>query len=339
MKRPGDYDRNRMPRPKTTPHNSILTQEISARMFKCDTAFKWLCLASAAIIGILMLGFFVQLTVSSSEVWRSSGLGFLTSRAWDPVNDEYGALPSIVGTMVTTAIALAIALPLSFSAALFLVDARPLVGEILGHAIDLLAAIPSVIYGMWGLFVLAPLMQDHLQPCLIDTLRLDRIPVLGKLLGADYNGFGLLTAGIILGIMILPYICAILRDVFQMTPPMLRESAYGIGCTKWETAKDITLRYGLRGILGAIFIGLGRALGETMAVLFVIGNMMDLPENLMAGATTIASTLANNFPEADGRQRSTLFALGLVLLVLSFGIQILAQYYLHATSARRGEER
>jgi phosphate transport system permease protein len=308
-------------------------------MFKSDSLFKWLCLVSASIIGILMLGFFIQLTVSSSEIWQTYGLGFLVSRDWDPVNDHYGALPSIVGTLVTTAISLIIALPLAFSAALYLVDARPLVGEILGHAIDLLAAIPSIIYGMWGLFVLAPLMQDYVEPFLVETLKLNTLPVVGKYVGSDYNGFGLLTAGIILSIMILPYICAILRDVFLMTPPMLRESAYGIGCTKWETAKDIILRYGIRGILGAVFIGLGRALGETMAVLFVIGNIMDMPENLLSGATTIASTLANNFPEADGLQRSALFALGLVLLVMSFSIQILAQYYLHATSAKRGEER
>ncbi len=308
-------------------------------MFKSDSLFKWLCLVSASIIGILMLGFFIQLTVSSSEIWQTYGLGFLASRDWDPVNDHYGALPSIVGTLVTTAISLIIALPLAFSAALYLVDARPLVGEILGHAIDLLAAIPSIIYGMWGLFVLAPLMQDYVEPFLVETLKLNTLPVVGKYVGSDYNGFGLLTAGIILSIMILPYICAILRDVFLMTPPMLRESAYGIGCTKWETAKDIILRYGIRGILGAVFIGLGRALGETMAVLFVIGNIMDMPENLLSGATTIASTLANNFPEADGLQRSALFALGLVLLVMSFSIQILAQYYLHATSAKRGEER
>ncbi|HQL87906.1 MAG: Phosphate transport system permease protein PstC [Lentisphaerae bacterium ADurb.Bin082] len=308
-------------------------------MFKSDSFFKWLCLASAALIGILMLGFFIQLTVSSSEIWQTYGLGFLASRDWDPVNDHYGALPSIVGTLVTTTISLIIALPLAFSAALYLVDARPLIGEVLGHAIDLLAAIPSIIYGMWGLFVLAPLMQDYVEPFLVETLKLSSLPVVGKYIGSDYNGFGLLTAGIILSIMILPYICAILRDVFLMTPPMLRESAYGIGCTKWETAKDIVLRYGIRGILGAIFIGLGRALGETMAVLFVIGNIMDMPENLLSGATTIASTLANNFPEADGLQRSALFALGLVLLTMSFGIQILAQYYLHATSAKRGEER
>lgn len=308
-------------------------------MFKSDSLFKWLCLVSASIIGILMLGFFIQLTVSSSEIWQTYGLGFLASRDWDPVNDHYGALPSIVGTLVTTAISLLIALPLAFSAALYLVDARPLVGEILGHAIDLLAAIPSIIYGMWGLFVLAPLMQDYVEPFLVETLKLNTLPVVGKYVGSDYNGFGLLTAGFILSIMILPYICAILRDVFLMTPPMLRESAYGIGCTKWETAKDIILRYGIRGILGAVFIGLGRALGETMAVLFVIGNIMDMPENLLSGATTIASTLANNFPEADGLQRSALFALGLVLLVMSFSIQILAQYYLHATSAKRGEER
>jgi phosphate transport system permease protein len=201
-------------------------------MFKSDSLFKWLCLVSASIIGILMLGFFIQLTVSSSEIWQTYGLGFLASRDWDPVNDHYGALPSIVGTLVTTAISLLIALPLAFSAALYLVDARPLVGEILGHAIDLLAAIPSIIYGMWGLFVLAPLMQDYVEPFLVETLKLNTLPVVGKYVGSDYNGFGLLTAGIILSIMILPYICAILRDVFLMTPPMLRESAYGIGCTK-----------------------------------------------------------------------------------------------------------
>ncbi len=304
-------------------------------MFRYDTAFKWVCLVCAGIVGVLMLGFFIQLFISSFSAWREFGFSFLWSQDWNPVEQKFGALPSIVGTLSTTVIALVIALPLAFSAALYLVDARPLIGEVLSHAIDLLAAIPSVIYGMWGLFVLAPLMQKYVQPFLADTLGLGRLPFIGT----EFNGFGILTAGLILSIMILPYICAIMRDVFRMTPPMLRESAYGIGCTKWETAKDIVLRYGIRGILGGIFIGLGRALGETMAVLFVIGNIMEMPASIFSGSSTIASTLANHFAEADGLQRSALFALGLILLVMSFGIQVLAQYYLHATGAKRGETR
>lgn len=302
---------------------------------KTDSLFKKICLVCAGTIGALMLAFFVQLFISSFDIWREFGLGFLISEEWNPVDNRYGALPSIAGTLLTTAIALAIALPLAFACALYLTDARPAIGATLGHAIDLLAAIPSVIYGMWGLFVLAPLMQEYVQPFMVDTLHLGKIPFIGD----EFNGFGIFTAGLILAIMILPYISAIMRDVFQMTPPMLRESAFGVGCTKWETAKDVVLKYGIRGILGGVFIGLGRALGETMAVLFVIGNMMEMPENIFSGSTTIASTLANNFAEADGMQRSALFALGLILLAMSFGIQVLAQYYLHASAAKRGEAR
>ncbi len=302
-------------------------------MWKTDDLFKYLCLGCAALIGLLMLGFFIQLIWAGSDAWRVFGPGFLTSTEWNPAENRFGALPSITGTLVTTVIALVIALPLAFAAALYLVDARPAIGNILGHAIDLLAAIPSVIYGMWGLFILAPLMQEYIQPFLVDTLHLDRLPFVSD----EFNGFGLFTAGLILGIMILPYICAVMRDVFRMTPAVLRESAYGIGCTRWETARDIVLRYGIRGILGGIFIGLGRALGETMAVLFVIGNLMEIPKSVFDSGSTIASTLANNFAEADGLQRSALFALGLVLLTMSFGIQVLAQYYLHATGAKRGE--
>ena len=169
------------------------------------------------------------------------------------------------------------------------------------------------------------------------------VPLMDKLwiaLGVDheYGGLGLLTSGLILSLMILPYICAVMRDVFRMTPPMLRESAFGVGCTRWETARDILMRYGIRGLLGGIFIGLGRALGETMAVLFVAGNIMKVPMGFLDGCTTIAATLANNFAEADGIQRSALFALGLILLIMAFAIQVLAQYYLRMTSAKRGEK-
>ncbi len=304
------------------------------RRIKTDSLFRIFCMACASLIGVLMLGFFLQLALSSADAWKTFGPGFLLSSEWDPAAGRFGALPSIAGTLMTTAIALILALPLSFSAALYLVDAPPAIGSVLSQAVDLLAAIPSVIYGMWGLFVLAPLMQDSIQPFLAETCRLKHLPFVSD----EFNGFGILTAGLILALMILPYICAVMRDVFHMTPPMLRESAYGVGCTRWETARDIVLRYGIRGILGGVFIGLGRALGETMAVLFVIGNRMELPDSIFAGGTTISATLANNFAEADGLQRSALFALGLILLAMSFGIQVLAQYYLHATGAKRGEK-
>ena len=281
----------------------------------------------------MLIAFLVQLGLGSAPAWREFGIGFLFGTDWDPVADRYGALPAIVGTLLTTAIALLISIPPAFVTALFLVDAPPAVGAVLSQALDLLAAIPSVIYGMWGLFVLVPLMQDHVQPFLSETLGLGRIPFFG-----EYgNGFGFLTASLILGLMILPYMSAVMRNVFKMTPGMLRESAYGVGCTRWETARDIVMRYGVRGLLGGIFIGLGRALGETMAVLFVIGNVSMLPDSLYAGGTTIAATLANNFAEADGILRAVLFALGLVLLTMSLGVQVLAQYYLVLTSAKRGE--
>ena len=303
-------------------------------MKKTDSIFQTVCLVCAVLAGLLMLLFFVQLGRDSADAWKVFGWHFIFSKDWNPSIDVYGALPSIIGTLVTTAIALILALPLSFAAALFLVDLPPLLEEILSNAIDLLAAIPSVIYGMWGLFVLAPLMQQYGEPFLLKYAGFKYLPFISN----ETNGFGLLTSGVILAIMILPYISAIMRDVFQMTPSVLRESAYGMGCTKYEVVKDIVLRYGIRGILGGVFIGLGRALGETMAVLFVIGNRMDMPAGIFDSATTIASTLANNFAEASGLQRSSLFALGLILLLMSFSIQLLAQWYLYATSRNRGEK-
>lgn len=306
-----------------------------------DSFFKTICLGCACLIGLLMLGFFVQLFVNSSDAWSTFGLSFLWSDEWDPVAEKFGALPSIVGTILTTVIALVISLPLAFVSALYLTDAPPAVGRVLSQAIDLLAAIPSVIYGMWGLFVLAPLMQTYVQPFLAETLHLADVPLLGSLVMSDngFNGFGFFTAGLILALMVLPYICAIMRDVFKMTPAVLRESAFGIGCTRWECAKDVVMRFGIRGLLGGVFIGLGRALGETMAVMFVIGNLTEVPAAIFDSGTTIAATLANNFAEANGLERSALFALGLVLLAMSFAIQVFAQYYLHLTSAKRGESR
>ena len=249
-------------------------------------------------------------------------------------SENVSMLPAIVTTVEMTALALLLAIPPAFVTALFLVDAPAGIGEVLSQALDLLAAIPSVIYGMWGLFILVPLMQDYVQPFLSETLHLGRIPFFGQ----DGNGFGILTASLILALMVLPYMSAVMRNVFKMTPGVLRESAYGIGCTRWETARDIVMRYGIRGLLGGIFIGLGRALGETMAVLFVVGNVVEMPVDLYASGTTIAATLANNFAEADGILRAVLFALGLILLLMALGVQILAQYYLFMTGAKRGEK-
>lgn len=300
-------------------------------MQRTDTIFRRLCQGCAWLIGILMLGVFVQLTLHSAAAWQRFGPGFLWSCEWDPAQQLFGAGPHILGTLLTTAVALCLAIPLAFVSALFVTETPDRLSRPLSQAVDLLAAIPSVIYGMWGLFVLAPLMQEHVQPALA------AIPCSRWLLGEDDNGFGFLTAGLILALMILPYMSAVMRDVLRMTPPMLREAAYGAGCTRLEATRDVVMRYGIRGILGGVFIGMGRALGETMAVLFVIGNIMEVPSGLFSGGTTIAATLANNFAESQGTEQSALFALGLILLFMSFGIQVLSQYYLHLTGTRRGE--
>ncbi len=289
------------------------------RITLLDATFRNVCLLCAGVCGVLTLALVVQLAGASCEAWRTLGWNFLISTEWDPVANVYGALPAIVGTLLTTGLALVIALPLAFVCALQIVEAPPALSRMLSHGIDLLAAIPSVIYGMWGLFVLCPLLQEAFWLLEIDT-----------------NGFGVLAAALILSLMILPYICAVMRDVLKMTPVLLKEAAMGAGCTTWECARDILMRHGAKELLGGAFIGLGRALGETMAVLFVVGNVIAIPEHLLEGCTTIAATLANNFAEADGLQRSVLFALGLVLLLMTFGIQVLAQGFLRKTAQKKG---
>jgi phosphate transport system permease protein len=225
------------------------------------------------------------------------------------------------------------AVPLSFVIALFLVEmAHPLLSGIVGQAIDLLAAIPSIIYGMWGLFILAPFMQDHVQP------------VLGKYLGflplfkGPPMGIGMFTAGVILALMILPFIAAVMRDVFRMVPPVVKESAYGVGSTTWEVTRKVTMKYGLQGILGGLFLGLGRAIGETMAVTFVIGNSHHISASLFESGNSIASTLANEFAEAVSQPifNSTLIELGLVLFLVTFAIQVLAQLWLNKVRKSAG---
>ena len=308
-------------------------------MQRQDAIFRMICQAGGMISLLLTVGVFAQLIVHSADAWQHFGLSFIWSSEWDPATEQYGALPHILGSLLTTMLALVVAIPLAFAVALLITEAPDWLNRPLSHCVDLLAAVPSVIYGMWGLFVLVPLMQDHVQPFLAETIGMIHLPGGAWLLGEDGigSGFGFMTAGVILALMILPYMSAVMRDVFRMTPPMLRESAYGLGCTRLETTLDVVLRYGIRGMIGGVFIGMGRALGETMAVLFVIGNLMESPAGLFSCGTTIAATLANNFAEATGLQQSALFALGVVLMLMSFSIQLLTRYYLARTGAKRGE--
>jgi len=288
-----------------------------------DKFFKFICGGAALLVLILLAGILIQLLYYAMPSIRQFGFRFIISSNWDPVNNIYGALPAITGTLLTTAIALIIAVPISFIVAMYLVEnASPYIAAPISYALDLLAAIPSIVYGMWGLFVFVPFMQNSIR----------------YISGREYNGFGFLTGGIILALMILPFICAIMRDVFKLVPPVLKEAAFGAGGTHWEVTYDITMKYGARGLLGAIFLGLGRAVGETMAVLFVIGNIQTLPKSFLSSGTTIAATLANNFGEAEGILKSSLFELGLILLLMSLGIQILAQVWLNNVSRQMGEK-
>lgn len=273
-----------------------------------DTLFKSSCFAGVTVGLLLAVSLIAELGFASADIWKADGLKFIFSTEWDPSSGSFGAGGAIVGTLATTLLALVIAVPLAFAAALFVNDSPPWAKRPLAHALDLLAAIPSVIYGMWGLFVLCPLLQDGLAAVGIET-----------------TGFGLLPSALVLSLMVLPYISAVMRDVLAQAPVALAESAMGVGCTRWEAVWHIIVRSQRRGIVGGILIGLGRALGETMAVLFVCGGVNAIPTGLFDGCTTIAATLANDFAEADGLHKSALFGLGAVLLVLEFGIQIVTQ--------------
>ena len=289
-----------------------------------DLVFRVLTMGSAAVVLLAVAGLFVELVRNSRLSLARFGLGFVASSAWNPVTKDFGALSSIFGTLVSTVIAMAIAVPLSLVIALFLVElAPPRVSRVVSGGIELLAAIPSIIYGMWGLFVFAPFMADHVQPFLNQTFGF--LP----LFQGPPMGIGMLSAGIILAFMVLPFITAVMRDVFGMVPPVLKESAYGLGATTWEVTRKVTVRYGLRGLLGAVFLGLGRAIGETMAVTFVIGNDHRISASLFAAGNSIASTLANEFAEAsEPLYLSSLMELGLILFVMTFLMQVLTQLML-----------
>lgn len=286
----------------------------------------------AAIIAVIMAGISEELVRNSHLSIKQFGFRFFVSPKWNPVTQEFGAASSVFGTAVSTAIAVLLAVPLSLAIALLLVElAHPVVSRFVGGAIELLAAIPSIIYGMWGLFVFAPFMAKHVQPALANTLGL--LP----LFQGPPMGIGMLTAGIILALMILPFVSAVTRDVLHMVPAVLRESGYGLGATTWEVTRKVSFRYGMSGIVGAVFLGLARALGETMAVTFVIGNDHTMSASLFGAGNTIASTLANEFSEAsEPMYLSALFELGLALFAITVLFQIVAQLWLRRLGRTMG---
>lgn len=282
-----------------------------------DHAFEWLTRSFAFLVFSLLLAILVSLMIGSQLTLEKYGFSFIWSSDWDPVREEFGALVPIYGTVVTSLIAMLIGVPVSFGIAIFLTELSPVwLKRPLGTAIELLAAIPSIIYGMWGLFVFVPLFQTRLQPMLIDTL--GTVPFFGALFAGPPIGIGMLTAGLILSIMVIPFITAVMRDVFEIVPPMLKESAYGMGATTWEVIWRVVLPYTKVGVIGGIMLGLGRALGETMAVTFVIGNAHRLAVSLNAPGNSIASALANEFTEAVGElYYSALIELGLILFLIT----------------------
>jgi phosphate transport system permease protein len=302
-----------------------------------DGLFKNVTRLSAFIVFAMVVAILVSLWLGALPALHKFGAGFLTSTEWNPVSEEFGALPAIFGTLVTSAIAMLIGVPVSFGIALFITELSPQwLKRPIATAIELLAAIPSIIYGMWGLFVFAPLFADHVQPWVTDNF--GDLPLVGVLFQGPPMGIGVLTAGLILAIMVIPFISAVMRDVFEVVPPLLKESAYGLGSTTWEVVRHVVLPYTKVGIAGGIMLGLGRALGETMAVTFVIGNAHEISASLFMPSNTISSSLANEFTEAVGTTyTSSLFALGLILFVITFLVLAVAKLLLLRLTAKEGK--
>jgi phosphate transport system permease protein len=301
-----------------------------------DKVFRLLTKTAAIGVLIILGGVMFSLIDGSLPALRTFGLDFLLEQRWNPVTEKFGALAPIYGTLVTSFIAMLIAVPIGLLIAVFLTELCPMwLRRPIGIAIELLAGIPSIIYGIWGLFVFAPFLQETLQPFLIATL--GNIPGLSVLFAGPPYGIGVLTAGLILAIMVLPFITSISRDVFDAVPPVLKEAAYGVGCTTWEVVRNVVLPYTRVGVIGGVMLGLGRALGETMAVTFVIGNAHKISASLLAPGTTISATIANEFTEAVGDlYTSSLIALGLILFVITFIVLAAARYLLLRIERRIG---
>jgi phosphate transport system permease protein len=293
-----------------------------------DTLFHALTVLFAVLVLLILSGIIVALVAGAWPALRHFGFGFIVADVWNPVTERFGALAPIYGTLVTSAIAMLIGIPVAFGVALFITELCPLwLKRPLATMIELLAAIPSIIYGIWGLFVFAPFIQQYVQPVIIDSL--GNIPGVGALFAGPPLGIGILTAGFILAIMVLPFISAIMRDVFETVPPMLKESAYGLGATRTEVVWQVVLPFTRIGVVGGIMLGLGRALGETMAVTFVIGNAHRISASILQPGTTISASLANEFTEVFGDlYRSSLIALGLILFIITFIVLAIAKMML-----------
>ncbi|MBC7682455.1 MAG: phosphate ABC transporter permease subunit PstC [Ferruginibacter sp.] len=314
------------PRPKTARSGPVF-----------DRIFAWLAKGSAIFTLAMLIAILGSLTISAWPAIDKFGLGFLTSTTWDPVKEDFGGLVMIYGTVMTSIIALLIAVPVSFGIALFLTELSPAwLKRPLGTAIELLAAVPSIVYGMWGLLVFSPVLSTYVQQPL--QAAFGGVPLLGTLFSGAPVGIGILSAGIILAIMIIPFIAAVMRDVFEVTPTLLKESAYGLGATTWEVVSKVVLPYTKAGVVGGIMLGLGRAIGETMAVTFVIGNFNQLDSlSLFQAANSITSALANEFAEAgEGLHQGALMYLGLVLFFITFVILSLSKLLLSQLRKNEG---
>jgi phosphate transport system permease protein len=300
----------------------------AARQRIRESLFRGATLIAALLVLSLLGGVALSLLKGSWPAFSHFKLAFLTREVWNPVTDEYGALAPVYGTVVTSLLAMIIAIPISFGIAIFLTELSPSwLKRPVGVAVELLAAVPSIIFGIWGLFVLAPILQRHVQPWLIEWL--GPLPLIGKLFQGPPFGIGVLTASVVLAIMVLPFISAVMRDVFETVPDVLKESGYGLGATTWEVIWKVVVPYSRTGIVGGIMLGLGRALGETMAVTFVIGNAHRISPSLLAPGTTISASIANEFTEAVGDlYTSSLVALGALLFLITFTVIAAARFML-----------
>ena len=310
-------------------------QAVVKRQRLQDMVFHRLTQLFSLLVLLALAGIIVSLFINAWPTFAKFGTHFIWYVEWDIINAQFGAAIAIVGTLASAGIAMLVAVPLAFGIAVFLTETCPVwLRRPLGTAIELLAAVPSIIYGMFGLFVFAPLFADYVQVPLRDLL--GGMPLIGFLFGGAPNGMGIMAAGIVLAFMVLPFVAAVMRDVFEITPPILRESAYGLGCTTWEVVRKIVLPYTQKGVIGGIMLGLGRALGETMAVTFVIGNANRMPTSLFSPGTSIASTLANEFGEADDLHISSLFALGFLLFVITFVVLAAAKIMINRAEKAKG---
>ena len=302
-----------------------------------DLLFRSLTRVAAFGVLALLAAIILSLVLGSMPAIHTFGLGFLFSSDWDPVNDKFGALIPIIGTLVTSGIALFVAIPVSFGIAVFLTELSPrILRRPLGIAIELLAGIPSIIYGMWGLFVFAPMFADNIEPWI--NKHIGSMPYIGPFFSGPPMGIGMLAAGIILAIMVIPFIASVMRDVFDVVPAMLKESAYAVGATTWEVMWNVVLPYTKVGVAGGIMLGLGRALGETMAVTFVIGNAHEISKSLLMPGNSISSALANEFNEAVGElYTASLIELGLILFFITFVVLSIARFMLYKLGQREGK--